>query len=193
MIRFNNNDCQLRETPLTDIELARFHRLLANPQPGNPKWYKVPIVAPFKFRPGAAPAVPRQARCTVMTVPPHEQLRCIGGPFDGDLLEVCIENDVRTLPMAYQGRIGRYEGAKPGGTAAYTEPLRWVILKECTTMSESKNEGTTILWTRPMLVKFKRAYAHAVETHQAVFKFEEHDFVIGYAKYLIEFLEGKFK
>lgn len=193
MSRINNAVCEMRDTPFSDVELARFRRLLDNPKPGNPRWYKMPTVTPFVFRPGAAPAVPRQARCTVMTVPLHAEIRCIGGPFAGAALAVCIENDVGTLPMTYQGKIGRYEGTKPGGAPFYTGMLQWIVLKEAATMDQMRGEGPAILWTRPKLVKFKQAYQDAIDTCEGEFIFEGNEFMMGYAKYLIEFLDGKFK
>lgn len=47
-------------------------------------------------------------------------------------------------------------------------------------------------WTPEKLQALKRAQAHAIETKQDQFKFEGHDILVAYAKYLIEFLEGKF-
>jgi hypothetical protein len=47
----------------------------------------------------------------------------------------------------------------------------------------------TINWDRPMLERFKLAYAQHENKHGDTFMFEGHEFVIGYAKYLIEFLE----
>lgn len=48
-----------------------------------------------------------------------------------------------------------------------------------------------INWTRPMLERFKVAYAEAAKAGKdAVFNFDGHDFVVGYAKYLIEYLDG---
>lgn len=48
-----------------------------------------------------------------------------------------------------------------------------------------------IHWTIPMLMRFKRAYADALASHQASFVFEGKQFMTGYARYLIEFLEGE--
>jgi hypothetical protein len=45
----------------------------------------------------------------------------------------------------------------------------------------------TISWTRPMLTRFKAAYKAATTD---TFTFDGHEFVRGYAKYLIEYLEG---
>lgn len=46
-----------------------------------------------------------------------------------------------------------------------------------------------ISWDVDKLKRFKRAYARALEDKLEVFAFEGHDFVPGYAKYLIEYLE----
>jgi hypothetical protein len=48
--------------------------------------------------------------------------------------------------------------------------------------------GTVIAWTRPMLERFKvvNAQHHKGET----FRFDGNEFDWGYAKYLIEYLEG---
>jgi hypothetical protein len=52
-----------------------------------------------------------------------------------------------------------------------------------------------ISWTRPMLERFKIAYQKAKMATgpdgNGVFKFDGSDFVLGYAKYLIEYLEDK--
>lgn len=53
-----------------------------------------------------------------------------------------------------------------------------------------------ITWTQPMLERFKRTYDAAVETrfsYNDTFEFDGHTFVVGYAKYLIEYLESRFK
>jgi len=52
-----------------------------------------------------------------------------------------------------------------------------------------------IAWTHPMLERFKAAYAQAClnKDRTDTFYFDGHEFVIGYAKYLIEYLEGEFK
>lgn len=47
-----------------------------------------------------------------------------------------------------------------------------------------------INWNRPMLERFKAAYKEAVENDQIAFTFDGNEFVTGYAKYLIEYLEG---
>lgn len=53
--------------------------------------------------------------------------------------------------------------------------------------------GTVIIdWTPDLLRKFKREYNKAVKTGAEQFTFDDHDFVTDYAKYLIEYLEGRF-
>lgn len=55
--------------------------------------------------------------------------------------------------------------------------------------------GREINWTVPMLERFEKAYekAHAKnEDPQSVFEFDGNLFVLGYAGYLIEFLQYKF-
>jgi hypothetical protein len=49
-----------------------------------------------------------------------------------------------------------------------------------------------INWTPDKLAALKRAQAHAIETKQDQFKFEGHDMLVSYAKYLIEYLETQF-
>lgn len=44
-----------------------------------------------------------------------------------------------------------------------------------------------------MLVRFKRAYKEAADANRAVFDFDGHQFVVQYARYLIEYLEGQLK
>lgn len=55
----------------------------------------------------------------------------------------------------------------------------------------SKVQEHHILWTRDMLKRFKRTYVHNVA--QEGFMFDGHHFITGYAKYLIEYLTGRFK
>lgn len=52
--------------------------------------------------------------------------------------------------------------------------------------------GSIINWTPDTLARFKRAYAKALKDDVPTFTFEGNEFVVGYAKYLIEYLEGKF-
>lgn len=55
------------------------------------------------------------------------------------------------------------------------------------------NQGNVIDWTRPMLERFKKAYKEANDRNADTFVFDGRGFLIGYATYLIEFLEGEFK
>lgn len=48
---------------------------------------------------------------------------------------------------------------------------------------------TTINWTRPKLEQFRAEYSKHPD-RDATFMFEGHEFLVGYAKYLIEYLEG---
>jgi hypothetical protein len=63
-------------------------------------------------------------------------------------------------------------------------------------MAPNKNY---ITWTRPKLERFKQAYQSAKATGEVIghdpetFTFEGNEFVPGYAKYLIEYLELQFK
>lgn len=53
-------------------------------------------------------------------------------------------------------------------------------------------EAKTINWTAPMLKRFKAAYSKVEKTHKRTdtFSFEGNLFVLGYAKYLIEYLDS---
>lgn len=56
-------------------------------------------------------------------------------------------------------------------------------------------ERVIINWTVPMLRRFKEEYAKQQaggKDKHATFKFDGHEFVMGYAKYLIEYLELRF-
>lgn len=55
----------------------------------------------------------------------------------------------------------------------------------------NSNSSTVINWTRPLLNKFKQAYAVAADEGKDVFIFEDNGFTVGYAYYLITFLEGE--
>lgn len=46
-----------------------------------------------------------------------------------------------------------------------------------------------VSYDRPMLERLKKAWAAAPGDKDAVFTFEGHEYVKGYAKYLIEYLE----
>lgn len=47
-----------------------------------------------------------------------------------------------------------------------------------------------VLWDRPKLARFRRAYRAAVAAAAPTFRFDGNEFVVGYAKYLIEYLES---
>jgi len=49
---------------------------------------------------------------------------------------------------------------------------------------------TMIAWTLPMLEQFKAAYQFAVKYEADIFTFDGNEFVVSYAKYLIEYLES---
>lgn len=53
--------------------------------------------------------------------------------------------------------------------------------------------AATILWDAPKLKRLKAAYAEAFKTKTGndTFMFDNHEFVLGYAKYLIEYLESQ--
>jgi hypothetical protein len=50
-----------------------------------------------------------------------------------------------------------------------------------------------IEWTPVQLASFKRAYNDATKASAAQFKWQGHDFLTAYAKYLIEYLETQFQ
>lgn len=50
-----------------------------------------------------------------------------------------------------------------------------------------------ITWTRPKLERFKVEYAKHKDTPEGVFVFEGNEFVVAYARYLIEYLEYNIK
>lgn len=51
----------------------------------------------------------------------------------------------------------------------------------------------TVAWDRKMLGRFKRVYTQVVNHPEKLdaFTFEGHEYVVDYAKYLIEYLEGQ--
>lgn len=63
-------------------------------------------------------------------------------------------------------------------------------------MISNPENAPSINWTYPMLRRFRVAYAKACIVNNgemtATFTFDGNEFVIGYAAYLIEFLNGKF-
>jgi HEPN domain-containing protein len=50
-----------------------------------------------------------------------------------------------------------------------------------------------ITWTPDKFRRLKKAYENAVKRQQDTFTFEGHEFVQGYAKYLIEYLDAQFQ
>jgi hypothetical protein len=48
-----------------------------------------------------------------------------------------------------------------------------------------------ITFTPEKLQLFKAAYQLAVDAHVDTFRFDDKEFVVGYAKYLIEYLDGE--
>ncbi len=48
---------------------------------------------------------------------------------------------------------------------------------------------TKIKWTRPMLERFKKEYQLQHDLNHKQFTFDGNQFLVGYAKYLIEYLE----
>lgn len=51
---------------------------------------------------------------------------------------------------------------------------------------------TEILWSPGLLAQFKQAYQTAKDDGSEVFIFQGSEFVVEYAKYLIEYLDGMF-
>jgi len=59
---------------------------------------------------------------------------------------------------------------------------------------------TTVTWDKSKFKRFKKVFQQYLVNGEllpnekdSVFEFEGNDFVVGYAKYLIEYLEPKFK
>lgn len=48
-------------------------------------------------------------------------------------------------------------------------------------------------FTKADLTLFKKAYQSALDTNEYMFIFKNHEFLVDYAKYLIEHLENKLK
>lgn len=55
------------------------------------------------------------------------------------------------------------------------------------------NQQDMMSFTEADLAKFKSAYDTAVKNNQQEFLFENHEYVVDYAKYLIEYLTGEFE
>lgn len=54
--------------------------------------------------------------------------------------------------------------------------------------NKTENQGT-ITWTRASLARLKKAHAKAVKAGKTEFTFDGHEFVVGYTKYLIQYLD----
>lgn len=46
-------------------------------------------------------------------------------------------------------------------------------------------------WDKQILDEFEKAYNRAVENKESEFEFKNHEFLVSYAKYLIEYLKSK--
>lgn len=57
----------------------------------------------------------------------------------------------------------------------------------------NSTKPTMVNWDRPMLDRFKMEYEKVRGGSDEVFQFEGNEYVVGYAKYLIEYLEQKLK
>lgn len=53
------------------------------------------------------------------------------------------------------------------------------------------NHSTSIAWTLPMLERFKKAHEAAKSRNAQTFLFDGHGFLVNYAAYLINCLEGR--
>ena len=52
-----------------------------------------------------------------------------------------------------------------------------------------KEPQRSINWTRPMMDRFRRAYLKATADRVETFVFEDNEFLVAYARYLIQYLE----
>jgi len=59
--------------------------------------------------------------------------------------------------------------------------------------AEAEEAEIVVAWTLPMLKRFKVAYQEAAAAKADTFMFDGNEFVVGYAKYLIEYLETQTK
>jgi len=50
---------------------------------------------------------------------------------------------------------------------------------------------TQITFTKESFKRFKKAYKDAIRNKATQFTFEQNEFIVGYAKYVIEYIEGK--
>ena len=58
--------------------------------------------------------------------------------------------------------------------------------------NQANDTGKMVSFTPESLVRFKNRYQQTVTLKNEQFDFEGDVYVVGYAKYLIEYLEGKF-
>ena len=58
--------------------------------------------------------------------------------------------------------------------------------------NQANDTGKMISWTPEALVRFKNRYEQTVTLKNEQFAFNGDVYVVGYAKYLIEYLEGRF-
>lgn len=65
------------------------------------------------------------------------------------------------------------------------------FLPDGTVIPTITDERKSINWTRPMLDRFKKEYEKHAKDVQGSFMFDGNEYVVGYAKYLIEYLESK--
>jgi hypothetical protein len=141
----HDDEPKIRETPFTENEIAKFELLKRKKNPGNPKWYKPPTLPrQFKFVPGLPPVIPPQAKCTVQSKPSTTFLYCRGGPFKGETLELCNENDVTTLPFLWHGEIGRYQGGD------------WRVIKTADELAQDRQRREEIMSNSMTIGKAKR-------------------------------------
>ena len=54
-------------------------------------------------------------------------------------------------------------------------------------------KSPTIKWTKPRMKQFKKEYKAAVKNGDKIFIFEGNEILVGYAKYLLEYLESRLK
>jgi hypothetical protein len=54
----------------------------------------------------------------------------------------------------------------------------------------NSNSSVMVSWTRPLLEKFRVEYEAAIRAEKDTFLFNDHGYTVGYARYLIQFLDG---
>jgi hypothetical protein len=57
---------------------------------------------------------------------------------------------------------------------------------------KSKSENKTAVFNKESLQRFKSTYAQVSQSDQEYFFFEGNEYFVGYAKYLIQYLEFQF-